>query len=176
MTMKCFEAAACILACIAMCIGPSQVFAHGDISKFPPSVQILQYNMVLFMNPDDLETRNKLGMAYWLAGQMEEAQKQFEKVLKKDSRNFNALDGLGLVFMKKNALEKAMQYFNIAEKVNSSDILVHVHKAVVFEKMGRKVDAEQEFSRAKTLAQGPADKQKIKDEIKMLTKSGAERS
>ena len=176
MSMKCFETATCILACIAICIGPSQVFAHGDISKFPPSVQILQYNMALYMNPDDLETRNKLGMAYWLAGQMDEAQKQFEKVLKKDSHNFNALDGLGLVFMQKDALEKAMQYFNSAEKINSSDILVHIHKALVFEKMGRKVDAEQEFSRAKTLSAGPADKQKIKDEIKMLTKTGPERS
>ncbi len=150
---------------------PSQASAHGDISKYPPAVQILQYKMALFMNPDDLETKNRLAIAYWLDGQMDEAQKQFGQVLGKDPRNFNALDGMGLVYLKKGEPEIAMEYFEKAEQINPSDVLVHVHKALTYEKLKKTEEANKEFERARSLARGPIQQKKIEDEIKLLSKT-----
>jgi len=150
---------------------PSITYGHGDISKFPPAVQILQYKMALFMNPDDLETRNKLGLAFWLDGQLDESEGQFRQVLGKDKNNFNALDGLGLVLLKKDMPEPALKYFKKAEKINSSDLLVHVHKALAYRKMDKKDLAEKELSVARSLARDDQDQQKIKKEIKLLSSS-----
>ncbi len=149
---------------------PSQASAHGDISKFPPSVQILQYKMALFMNPDDLETKNKLAIAYWLDGQVDEAERQFNQVLSKDNRNFNALDGMGLVLLKKGQLKQALDYFQKAEEINPSDVLVHVHKSVVYKQMNRPKECSEELERASALANGPIQKKMIEDEIKLLSK------
>ncbi len=55
---------------------PALALGHGDISKLPSSVQVLQYKMALYMNADDLDTRNKLAMAYIATGQIDEAEKE----------------------------------------------------------------------------------------------------
>ncbi len=151
---------------------PSLVLAHGDISKFPPSVQILQYKMALYMNPDDLETKNKLGIAYWLANKLDEAECQFKEVLQKDPRNFNALDGIGLVYLKGGKLDSALEFFEKAGQINPSDILVHVHKAITYERMGKKELAQGEFAKARSLAGGPVQEKKIEKEIELLKKAG----
>ncbi|NPA94335.1 MAG: tetratricopeptide repeat protein [Thermodesulfobacteria bacterium] len=162
-----------LLSLVLVCslLTPSMAFSHGDISKFPPSVQILQYKMALYMNPDDLETRNKLGIAYWLANRLKEAQKEFQAVLEKDPRNFNALDGMGLVLLKAGDLKSALSYFNKAEEINPSDVLVHVHKAVTFERMGKDESAQEEFAKAKSLATD-LDREKIDKELELLKKTG----
>lgn len=35
-------------------------WAHGDISELPNSVQIMQYRLLIYMDPDDLTSRKGL--------------------------------------------------------------------------------------------------------------------
>ncbi len=149
---------------------PDLAMGHGDISKLPSSVQVLQYRMALYMNKDDLATRNKLGMAYFCSGKLDDAEKELRMVLEKDGNNFDALDGMGLVLFRKGDMPGALEFFSRAEEVNESDILVHVHKSLVYSKMNKPEASEKEMELARSMAKGKDDSRKIDQEINILEK------
>ena len=153
---------------------PALALGHGDISKLPSSVQVLQYKMALYMNADDLDTRNKLAMAYIATGQIDEAEKELEFVLGRDPNNFDALDEMGLVMFQKGRMSEALRYFELAAAVNPDDMMLHVHKYVVYATLHQEDKASEELARAQSLAHGEDDLSRIQKEIGFLTqKSGA---
>jgi Flp pilus assembly protein TadD len=152
---------------------PVLAFGHGDISKLPSSVQVLQYRMALYMNKDDLATRNKLAIAYFCSGRLDEAEKELRLVLEKDQNNFDALDGMGLVLFRRGDMPGALEFFSRAAEVNESDCLVHVHRALVYQRMSRHEASEREMALARSLAGGKEDSQKIDREIRILEKTAA---
>ena len=70
-------------------------WAHGDISKLPNSVQIMQYRLLIYMDPDDLTSRNSLAIALYRTNELEEAEKELRYIIERDFLNFDAQDGLG---------------------------------------------------------------------------------
>ena len=136
-------------------------WAHGDVSKLPNSVQITQYRLALYMSPDDLDTRNKLAMALYRTDQLEEAEKELKYVLEKDCKNFDALDGIGIVLIKIGKHEEALNYLKKAVEVNEQDVMVHVHLAVVYEKMNLPEQARGELEKARALTSDPAELENI---------------
>ncbi len=145
--------------------------AHGNISKLPDSVQILQYKMKLYMNADDADTKNNLAMAYFRTNQLKEAKKELSSVLKKDANNFNALDGMGIVLIKEGNATEALQYLDRALKVNSKDMLLHVHRSVAYKQLKQNDKAASEMDKARALSSGPEDPARIDKEIKLITNS-----
>ncbi len=131
--------------------------AHGNISKLPDSVQILQYKMKLYMNADDAATKNKLAMAYFRTGQYDEAGKELQSILEKDANNFDALDGMGIVLIKQGKAEQALEYLNRALAVSDKDLLLHVHLSSAYALAGQADKAEAELAKAKSLAAGSQD-------------------
>jgi len=109
--------------------------AHGDISGLPDSVQIMQYQMLLYMSPDDAETKNSLAMAYFRTGKLAEAAAELEGVLKNEPHNFDALDGMGVVLLRQKKAEEAMKYLERALAVNDKDALLHAHFSVAYEQL-----------------------------------------
>ncbi len=148
---------------------PALALGHGDISKLPSSVQVLQYKMALYMNADDLDTRNKLALAYFATGQIDQAEKELEIVLSKDPNNFDALDEMGLVAFKKGNMQGALKYFDRAGEINPDDMMLHVHRYAVYRALHQDKKADQALSRAKELAQGEEDRKRISKEISLLT-------
>ena len=158
-------------------IFPAVVLGHGDISKLPSSVQVLQYKMALYMNSADLGTRNNLALAYIATGQIDQAEKELEVVLGKDPGNFDALDEMGLVMFRKGDMEGALKYFDRAAQINPDDIMVHVHRYVVYRSLQKHDKAAEEMGRAEALATGDEDRMRIQKEIGFLTRtSGPESS
>jgi len=143
--------------------------AHGDISKLPDSVQIMQYEMLLYMSPDDLATRNKLAMALYRANKLEEAEKELKYVLEKDSVNFDALDGLGIVLTKMARCQEALQYLEKAVSVNDQDVMAHVHLSVVYEKLKLPEKAKSELDKARSLTSDPVQLENIEKELKLVS-------
>ena len=138
----------------------SMAHAHGSISKLPDSVQILQYKMKLYMNADDISSRNNLAMAYFRTNQLEEAREQLDYVIKKDKSNFDALDGMGIVLYKMGHDQEALKYLNQAVAINPQDVMVHVHLAVNYKKLNMVDLADEEMAKARSLV---ADPEKLKD-------------
>lgn len=143
--------------------------AHGDISKLPDSVQIMQYELLLYMSPDDLVSRNKLAMALYRANKLEKAEKELKYVLEKDSVNFDALDGLGIVLTKVARCQEALQYLKKAVSVNDQDVMAHVHLSVVYEKLKLPEKAKSELDKARSLTSDPVQLEDIEKELKLVS-------
>ena len=163
-----------ILLYVVVCVfSATMAHAHGNISKLPDSVQILQYKMQLYMKSDDVDVQNKLAMAYFRNNQLEEAKKQLESVLEIDKANFDALDGMGIVLFKMGKNKKAQVYLKKAAAINQDDVMVHVHLALNYEKLDLIELSKKEMNIAKSLVSGPEELKAIEEEIEILTLSGS---
>ncbi len=142
--------------------------AHGDISSLPNAAQIMQYRLLLYMNPDDLAPRNDLAMALYRTNQLEEAEKELKYILKRDPLNFDALDGLGIVLIRMDRLQEALDYLNKALGINEKDMMVHVHLSVVYQKMNLLERAKSELEKARSLTSDPIELENIEKELKLV--------
>ena len=155
---------------IALClVWVASAWAHSDLSQFPSSVQIVQYKTSLWMNPDDLETRNKLAMAFYLTNKLEEAEEELMYVLKKDPQDFDALDGLGVVLIRKKNYPEALDSLGKAVKINEHDVMVHVHLSAVYHKMNEQDKAKDAWKKAKSLAKSRAQRKEMEQEFKYVS-------
>ncbi len=142
--------------------------AHGNISNLPNSVQILQYRMLLYLNPADNVARNNLAMALFRTNKLDEAKAELDKVLKSDASNFNALDGMGIVLLKKEKYREAMDYLQKALSIKEDDMMVHVHLSAVYKKLSMPEKAAAELERAKALSKKPDADKLIQKELKLI--------
>ena len=69
---------------LSILVSAGSAAAHGGISKLPDSVQIMQYKMLLYMDSEDIATKNSLAMAYFRTNELGEATQQLEEVLELD--------------------------------------------------------------------------------------------
>lgn len=147
----------------------SAAWGHGDISKLPSSVQVMQYQMLLYMDPDDIANRNNLAMALYRTGKIDDAAKELETVLKKDPDNFNAIDGMGIVLIKKEQYNDALKYLEKAAKINEQDVMVHVHLAVVYDRLNLADKSKAELEKAGSLVSDSSEIEKIDAELKLVS-------
>jgi len=145
------------------------VSAHLDVEGLPDSVAIISYKQTIYVNPDDLTARNRLAMALCKTGDLKDAEDQLRYVLDKDPHNFNALDGLGVVYMKMDRHEEAMKYFNKAVEMNDEDVMVHVHLAAVYYKMQEKDKARTEWQKARSLISTSDELTQMKNELRWVS-------
>ncbi len=147
------------------------VHAHGNISKLPDSVQVLQYRMLLYMDPGDTATRNKLAMALFRTNKLDEAKAELATVLKDKPSDFDAQDGMGIVLLKSGNYQEALRHLEKARSLRENDMLVHVHLSVVYGKLGQNDKAAAELARARQLATSTEMKQQIDRELKLIAGS-----
>lgn len=158
-----------LLALFLLAMSAGSASAHGDISKLPDSVQIMQYKMLLYMDANDADTKNKLAMAYFRTGKLTEAAAELEAVLKKDAKNFDALDGMGTVLLKQKKADEALKYLERALAINDKDAMLHVHLSIVHEQLKQADRAAEALKKAGELAPGLEGAAAIQKEIKLIT-------
>lgn len=142
--------------------------AHMDTEDLPDSVAIMQYQLLLYMNPDDSAPRNSLAMARYRTNELDEAEREFRYILERDPSNFDALDGLGIVLIKTKKYQEATECLDKAMKINEQDVMVHVHISVLYEKMMLPEKAKMELDKARSLVTDPVQLEKINKELKMM--------
>jgi tetratricopeptide (TPR) repeat protein len=120
------------------------------------------------MDPDNLTVRNKLALALYRKNQLKEAKEELTYILEKDSANFDALDAMGIVLIGMGEYEEALEYLKKAAKANKSDVMVHVHLSVAYEKLKSAGKAKSELDKARSLSSGPTELEDIKKELKMV--------
>lgn len=162
-----------ILALFLLILAAGSASAHGDISNLPDSVQIMQYKMLLYMDPDDAETKNKLAMVYFRTDQPELTVQELKGVLAKDVHNFNALDGMGILLLRQRKAEEALHYLQQALAVNDKDAMLHAHLALAYEQLGQADQAAASLKKAEELFSGPDAAAAIQKELKLIKGSPA---
>lgn len=157
------------LTLILVLIWAGGAWAHMETDDLPDSVAIMQYRLLLYMNPDDTGPRNSLAMALYRTNELDEAEKELRYILERDPSNFDALDGLGIVLIRMEKHQEAMQCLDKAVKINEQDVMVHVHLSVLYEKMMLPKKAGMELDKARSLASDPVQLEKIDEELKLVS-------
>lgn len=160
-----------LLALLLLALSAGSAAAHGDISKLPDSVQIMQYKMLLYMNADDADNKNNLAMAYFRTGKLTEAAGELNGVLAKDPGNFDALDGMGITLLKQKKAEDSLRYLHRAAAVNEKDAMLQVHLSLAYQQLNKAELAAEAMKKAEQLAAGPEAAAAIQKEIHLITKS-----
>ncbi|CAK8719715.1 MAG: Tetratricopeptide repeat-containing protein [Candidatus Electronema aureum] len=160
-----------LFALFLLAMSAGSAAAHGDISKLPDSVQIMQYKMLLYMDANDAETKNNLAMAYVRTKQLDLAVQELEGVLKKDTSNFDALDGMGIILLKQKKADEALKYLERALAINDKDAMLHVHFSLVHEQLKQAEQATAALKKAGELAPGPEGAAAVQNEIKLISQS-----
>ncbi len=153
-----------------MCLLWSNVaWGHGNISKLPSSVQVMQYKMKLYMDKNNLKSRNGLAMALYRTGKLDNAIKELNTVLKADPENFDATDGMGVILIKKEKYKEALEYLQKAYAMKEKDIMVHVHLAVVYDKLNLADKSKAELEIAGSLVSDASEIENIDKELKIVS-------
>jgi Flp pilus assembly protein TadD len=122
-------------AFLLLALLPCPAYAHYEGELLPDSVAVMEYRMVISMNPSDTLTRNKLGMVYIRQGKLEKARLEFMEILKLAPNDFDALDSLGIVSEKEGKLAEAASWFARAMEVMKDDAGVRGRHRAVLERI-----------------------------------------
>ena len=100
---------------------PVPASAHYTGELLPDSVAVMEYQMIISMQPNDTLTRNKLGMVYLRQNKLDKAKEQFLEILKIDQKNFDALDSLGIVESRLGDPAQAVGWYERALKIKNDN-------------------------------------------------------
>jgi len=92
------------------------------------SEAIAVFSDVIARAPDFAEGWNKRATAYYLMGDLDRSLADCEEVVKRNPSHFGALSGFGLIYLQKDDLPKAAEYFEKALAVDPT--LVQVEGAL----------------------------------------------
>ena len=137
-----------ILVFAVILLIPASAFAHPESGFLPDAIAEMEYKIVLDINPNDIATRNKLGIVLYRKGKLYEAEKEFSKVLDVSPGDFDAHDGMGLVKTKQKKYEEAITWFQKAIAISDEDTMVHYHLGLTYEMTGNLVSAEKSYKKA----------------------------
>jgi tetratricopeptide (TPR) repeat protein len=119
-----------------------------SVSKGNFAQAAARFEEALNVYPDYLAARNDLGAQYLKLKRLDEAEKQFQLVLARDVRNFNAKYNLGLVSVERHDYAGAISQLNQAIAIDASRPVARLWLGFVLLEMGDPAGAERELVKA----------------------------
>ena len=104
----------------------SQGIALMQSGQLPEAIEV--FSDVIARAPEFAEGWNKRATAYYLMGDLDRSLADCEEVVKRNPAHFGALSGFGLIYLQKDDLPKAAEYFEKALAVDPT--LVQVEGAL----------------------------------------------
>lgn len=132
---------------------------------------IENYAKVTELNPDNLDAKSDLGVLY--AEGTAEPMKGImllREVVTKNPKHENATLNLGLLSVKSGQYDKALERFDQVLNINPKRIDMYVFKAQVYEQMGNKKLAIENFKKFQSLTTDDQLKKDVNEYIKGLEK------
>lgn len=106
------------------------------------------FSEALAIYPEYLAARNDLGAQFLKLKRIDDAEKQFEMVLRDDPKNFNAKFNMGLVHVERRQYPEALSLFNQAVAIDSSRPVARLWIGIAKLELGDLESAEAELTRA----------------------------
>ena len=106
------------------------------------------FSEALAIYPEYLAARNDLGAQFLKLKRIDDAEKQFEMVLRDDPKNFNAKFNMGLVHVERRQYPEALSLLNYAVAIDSSRPVARLWIGIVKLELGDVESAEAELTRA----------------------------
>lgn len=107
-----------------------------------------RFQEALTIYPEYLAARNDLGAQYLKLKQIDEAEKNFEMVLRNDPKNFNAKFNMGLVEVERKHYQQAIAVLNQAIAIDSTRPVARLWIGIARLELGDLETAETELTRA----------------------------
>lgn len=98
-----------------------------------PTAAVAELSSYTVFNPVSAEGWGKLGLAQLQLGQLNPAEQSFKQALKLESRFPSALNGLGLIQLRRNRFTDAMQYFGLALRQQTNYSPAILNEAIVYQ-------------------------------------------
>ena len=105
----------------------AQGIALMQSGSLPEAIDV--FSDVIARAPDFAEGWNKRATAYYLMGDLDRSLADCEEVVKRNPAHFGALSGFGLIYLQKDDLPKAAEYFEKALAVDPT--LIQVEAALL---------------------------------------------
>ena len=126
------------------------------------------YGRVLKNNPDNLEAKTNLGMAFMVSDNPVQGVVLLREVLAADPRNEQAIYNLGLLSMQSNQYEKAVERFRELTKVNPKNVNGQFYLGVALAQTGARDEARKAFQQAKSLSTDPSLTASVDEQLQKL--------
>ncbi|RYE90004.1 MAG: tetratricopeptide repeat protein [Cytophagaceae bacterium] len=126
------------------------------------------YDKVLAANPNNLDAKTNLGMAYMSSDNPVKGITLIREVLEQDPKNEKALYNLGVLAIQSNQLDKAAERFAQLVKVNPNNVEGQFYLGVTLARTNRAAEAKAAFRKAKSLSNDPALAASVDEELAKL--------
>ena len=126
------------------------------------------YDNVLHDNPDNLDAKTNLGMAYMSSDNPVKGISLLREVLEQDPKNEKVLYNLGVLAIQSNQYDKAAERFAQLVQVNPNNVEGQFYLGVTLARTNRAAAAKAAFLKAKSLSQDPALAASVQEELAKL--------
>ncbi|GAB2789752.1 tetratricopeptide (TPR) repeat protein [Hymenobacter luteus] len=126
------------------------------------------YEKVLKNNPDNLDAKTNLGMAYMASADPVKGITLIREVLASDPRNEKALYNLGFLAIQSGQFDRAVERFQELIKVNAENVNGQFYLGVALAQTGAKAEARKAFEKAKSLSTDPALAASVDEQLQKL--------
>ena len=126
------------------------------------------YDNVLTTNPNNLDAKTNLGMAYMSSDNPVKGISLLREVLEQDPKNEKVLYNLGVLAIQSNQFDKAAERFAQLIKVNPNNVEGQFYLGVTLARTNRAAEAKTAFLKAKSLSKDPALAASVDEEIAKL--------
>ncbi len=126
------------------------------------------YDNVLTANPNNLDAKTNLGMAYMSSDNPVKGISLLREVLAQDPKNEKVLYNLGVLAIQSNQFDKAADRFAQLIKVNPNNVEGQFYLGVTLARTNRVAQAKAAFLKAKSLSKDPALAASVDEELAKL--------
>jgi len=126
------------------------------------------YDNVLHANPNNLDAKTNLGMAYMSSDNPVKGIGLLREVLEQDPKNEKVLYNLGILAIQSNQYDKAVERFSQLVQVNPKNVEGQFYLGVTLARTNRGEAAHAAFQKARSLSNDPALAASVDEELAKL--------
>ena len=126
------------------------------------------YDKVLAANPNNLDAKTNLGMAYMSSENPVKGIGLLREVLEQDPRNQKVLYNLGILAIQSNQYDRAAERLEQLVQINPKSVEGQFYLGVALARLRRAAPAEAAFNKAKSLSSDPALAASVEEELTKL--------
>jgi tetratricopeptide (TPR) repeat protein len=126
------------------------------------------YDKVLADNPNNLDAKTNLGMAYMSSDNPVKGVSLLREVLEQDPKNQKVLYNLGILAIQSNQYDRAAERLGQLVQINPNSVEGQFYLGVSLARLRRGAPAEAAFTKAKSLSNDPALAASIEEEMAKL--------
>ena len=110
------------------------------------------FTQSLAAEPNDYRLHDALGLAYWIRGESEGAEREWQETLRLEPNSVQTLDSLGALYAQQRRFDQAVPLLEQALRLNPHDADAHLNLGAVYAEMGKLDRAEEQFRAAVLLS------------------------